>query len=230
MSNVLHTTHGNATILEVLPNEILCQIFEYLPVMWRIVCRSVCQRWRHLLLTMPIKRFWFHFAVEAAGGGHLEVLKWARNQGCPWNARTCANAAEKGHLEVLQWARSQGCPWDELTCAWAALKGHLEVLQWARSRGCAWDEDTCAFAAHGGHLEVLQWARSQGYPWNERTCAYAARGGHLDMLKWARSQEARAVPGMSGHVRMLPVDVCLCCSREPFGSAAVGAKPRLSLE
>ncbi len=29
------------SILEVLPNEILCQIFEHLTVMWRTVCCSV---------------------------------------------------------------------------------------------------------------------------------------------------------------------------------------------
>ena len=33
---------------------------------------------------------------------------------------TCALAAIYRHLEVLQWARAQGCPWDEETCAWAA--------------------------------------------------------------------------------------------------------------
>ena len=49
----------------------------------------------------------------AARGGHLEVLKWARANGCPWDGRTCAFAAEGGHLEVLKWARANGCPWDE---------------------------------------------------------------------------------------------------------------------
>ena len=46
-------------------------------------------------------------------GGHLEVLKWARANGCPWDEGTCAYAAEGGHLEVLKWARENGCPWDE---------------------------------------------------------------------------------------------------------------------
>ena len=41
-----------------------------------------------------------------------------------------------GHLEVLKWARAHGCPWDESTCAKAAMNGHLEVLQWARAHGC----------------------------------------------------------------------------------------------
>jgi len=51
--------------------------------------------------------------MEAAKGGHLEVLKWARENGCPWDEWTCAYAAEGGHLEVLKWARENGCPWDE---------------------------------------------------------------------------------------------------------------------
>jgi hypothetical protein len=45
-------------------------------------------------------------------GGHLEVLKWARANGCPWNERR-ARSGEGGHLEVLKWARENDCPWDE---------------------------------------------------------------------------------------------------------------------
>ena len=59
-------------------------------------------------------------AADAANGGHLEVLKWARENGCPWDERTCRGAAECGHLEVLKWARDNGCPWDENTCESAA--------------------------------------------------------------------------------------------------------------
>jgi len=58
---------------------------------------------------------------------HLEVLKWAREHGCPWDATTCKHAANGGHLEMLQWARERDCPWDAQTCSWAAIGGHLEV-------------------------------------------------------------------------------------------------------
>jgi hypothetical protein len=75
-----------------------------------------------------------------------------------WNEWTCVYAAQNGHLDVLQWARQNGCPWDEETCAFAAQNGHLDVLQWARQNGCPWSVSTCAFAAENGHLHVLQWA------------------------------------------------------------------------
>ena len=75
----------------------------------------------------------------AAGSGRLEVLKWARSQGCLWNMWACVFAAGNGHLEVLQWLRSQGCPWDSRVCSFAARYGHLEVLRWAIENGCPWD-------------------------------------------------------------------------------------------
>merc|ERR1711934_1185224 len=72
----------------------------------------------------------------AAGEGHLDVLKWLRSEGCPWNVGACNSAAGEGHLECLKWLRSEGCPWDARACAGAALDGHLDVLQWAIDNGC----------------------------------------------------------------------------------------------
>jgi hypothetical protein len=43
-------------------------------------------------------------------GGHLHVLQWARDHGCPWDEWTCAHAAYGGHLHILQWALENGCP------------------------------------------------------------------------------------------------------------------------
>ena len=83
--------------------------------------------------------------------------------GSAWNAWTCANAARGGHLDVLRWARENGCAWNANTCAFAAEGGHLEVLRWARENGCEWDARTATYAARGGHLDVLRWARENGY-------------------------------------------------------------------
>ena len=47
------------------------------------------------------------------------MLKWARENGCPWDGWTCAHAARGGHLGVLMWARENGAPWDEKICACA---------------------------------------------------------------------------------------------------------------
>jgi len=63
-----------------------------------------------------------HVRVGMAKGGHLEVLKWARESGCPWYEETCVHAAAHGHLEVLKWARENDCPWDANTCAYTARR------------------------------------------------------------------------------------------------------------
>ncbi len=115
----------------------------------------------------------WNICETAAIHGQLEVLQWARSQGCLWDSNTCAQTARKGHLEVLQWARSNGCSWNAWTCFWAALEGHLEVLKWARSQGCPWDSDVCFQAAKNGHLEVLQWAVENGCPWHHQSVVIA---------------------------------------------------------
>ena len=65
--------------------------------------------------------------MAVAYRGHLEVLKWLRSEGCPWNWWTCWAAAKGGHLEVLKWLRSEGCPWDEDKCE-AAVKKLIKAI------------------------------------------------------------------------------------------------------
>jgi hypothetical protein len=40
------------------------------------------------------------------------MLKWARENECPWDAETCSSAARAGHLDILKWARENECPCD----------------------------------------------------------------------------------------------------------------------
>jgi len=122
---------------------------------------------------------------ESAKHGSLEVLKWVRVNGCPWDSQTCSNAARNGHLEILQWLRTNGCPWDRWTCAYAAWNGHLEILQWARANGCPWDKRTCSHAAQNGHLKILQWARTNGCPWNYQECIMVSNN-HPQVQEWIR--------------------------------------------
>jgi hypothetical protein len=68
------------------------------------------------------------------------VLKWARENDCPWNEATCMKAAEAGHLEVLKWARENGCPWDAETLVSAVTNEHYDVLRWALANDCPCDD------------------------------------------------------------------------------------------
>ena len=73
----------------------------------------------------------------------------------------CLHAANAGHLAVLRWAREHGCPWDSITCIYAAMTGRLEVLQWVRDNdatGEVWYENIVRQHAFGPKKhEVLTW-------------------------------------------------------------------------
>lgn len=123
---------------------------------------------------------------SAAIGGDLEVLKYLRAKGCPWDSRCCVHAAMHGNLEALKWLRREGCPWDMYVCNAAALGGDLATLEWLRARGRPWDEMTCAAAAGAGHLEALKRLKEWGCPWDEWTCSEALLKGHYHVWDWAK--------------------------------------------
>ena len=96
--------------------------------------------------------------------GSVQLIAWAKDNGCSWNWAVCAHAADGGHLEVLKWARAHGRQWTKsaLTCASAASgEGTWSLSTWS----CPWDRMTCVNAAQGGHLETLAWARALGCAW-----------------------------------------------------------------
>ena len=133
-------------------------------------------------------------------------MKWARQNGCPWDKTTCSRASWEGHLDVLKWARENRCPWDWATCRWAAGGGHLDVLKWARENGCPWDKTTCSGAALNGHLHVLKWARQNGCPWDEETCGWVALGGHLATDVGAEQLQAGLITGLEILLHEFAVD------------------------
>ena len=116
------------------------------------------------------------------GYGSLECLKIAHRFDCPWNWRTCANAAEYGHLECLNYAHENGCKWDSM----AAFNGHLRCLEYAHENGCEWDEKTYVLAAKNGHLKCLRYAHKNNCPWDEEIYSVVAHNGHLEYVRSVR--------------------------------------------
>ncbi|AVK76339.1 Ankyrin repeat protein [Pandoravirus kuranda] len=81
--------------------------------------------------------------------------------------------AAHGGLDVLQWARANGCPWDEAAPALAAMRGHFDTIKWLHANGCPWDANTCAEAVLAGHSDILVWLRDNGCPRDMRTWRWA---------------------------------------------------------
>ena len=68
--------------------------------------------------------------AATAGVGDLEALKaLCRAENFPWDEMTCDLAARGGHLEVLKWAHENDCPWGVYTCSHAAGENHQRLCQ-----------------------------------------------------------------------------------------------------
>ena len=132
--------------LEKLPIELKLRVLKVLagPARVLAVLRRVSRGMRDAVDAMIEDR---RDTSLAAKFGRLSVLKNLLQRGHLNKAVVCKNAAEGGHLETLQWARETGFPWDEETCENAAKGGHLEMLKWARANACPWNKDTCTYAA-----------------------------------------------------------------------------------
>jgi len=139
-----------------------------------------------------------HFAVHL---NHIDILRYALEHGCPYDATICNSAALKQfnsnhdcndnihnlnvtNLEILKCLHQHGCPIDTFTCALAADSGKVDMVIYLHENGCAWDEWTCHNAAKNGHLSVLMYAYENGCPGNEWTCMTAAEYGQVHILKY----------------------------------------------
>ncbi len=79
--------------------------------------------------------------MPAASSGHLHVIRYLHENGCPWNGNSIIDASHGGHLHILRYLHENGCPWSPVATRVAAQYGHLECLQYLHENGCPWDEE-----------------------------------------------------------------------------------------
>lgn len=66
---------------------------------------------------------------HAARGGSLEMLQHVRSKSYPWNEDVCNCAAGFGYFSMLKWALENGCPFNGLTCAYAVASDSPNILE-----------------------------------------------------------------------------------------------------
>ncbi len=145
----------------------------------------------------------------AAEGGHLDILRWASDNGCDWGIQVFVFAARKGRLAVLKWAleRAKGKVWvllfldNEELCLFAAAGGHLETLKLLVANKYPWGLKTWGMAIMGGDLGVIRWMNENGCVFQESTCTIAARAGKLEVLL----PEGYVACAVSGRGRMVTI-------------------------
>ena len=78
---------------------------------------------------------------------NLNNVKWIHqcNEGFEWKSDHFDVAIEYGELEIMKWMKASGCPWDSYTFQFAAITcdgNNFEILEWLRINNCPWDHET----------------------------------------------------------------------------------------
>jgi len=123
----------------------------------------------------------------AALQGNLEMVKYCVAIECPIDEWACACAASGGHLEVLKYLREEvKAPWDSGTAPLAARNGHLHILEYLVERKYdQYSEDTCAYAAMNGHLDCLKYLHETAKaPWDSRAVREAHENDHPECVQY----------------------------------------------
>jgi len=124
---------------------------------------------------------------RAAEQDNMEMVKYCVANECPIDAWACAQAAGNGHLEVLKYLREEAkAPWDWRTASWAAGGGHLHILEYLVDRKYdEYDEEACEFAADGGHLDCLKYLHETAKaPWDEEAIRSAHENNHPECVQY----------------------------------------------
>jgi hypothetical protein len=100
-------------------------------------------------------------------------------------------ASENGHVDILQWILDGGCPWDRSILIRAAKNNHLNVFDWSRDKGHLWEEDACVEAVDHCNLEILKWAEINRKKFDMKRCLERARSKRNSMLlPWVKSSKS----------------------------------------
>jgi hypothetical protein len=155
---------------------------------------------RYLVLEKKLCEWDWRTTQKASEFGHLELLEWLLERGCPINDFASIAAAQNGRVNILEFLERKEIVkperWSPRALARACRNLHLDAIDFLLQRGCQWDDD-CLFeevlvgaALTKGRLDALEWILEKEVCettdfWPQH-CEYAARLGHLDCLRWLR--------------------------------------------
>jgi hypothetical protein len=119
--------------LPPLPSETWALVLSFLHAYEEFPAALVCKDWYESLVHKRMLRgedkwrTWIGAAVVS-----VPMLQWARGEGLEWGAMTVSTAAEGGHGEVVRWAVENGCPWEPLQISlhWMSPSTAASIEAW----------------------------------------------------------------------------------------------------
>jgi hypothetical protein len=227
------------TSMDSLPRELLCEILARVGPLFH--AKFVCHAWNSILsdptiVGLPSTLTSAAYMALLVDYNAVDVIRWARANGCPWDSAASESAARRGNLGILQWLVAEGCPYGDMTRAWATVRGHNDVCQWLDDRRCPDRPDVqWTHAIAGGHNEIIDWLLASGHPWPEDACKQAATHGQLDALKRARGDGCPwgagvcAVAARFGRAHVIEWAIANGCPYDHWTSRCAGIRGDLVL-
>ena len=141
------------------------------------------------------------YCSVAIQGKHLDLLRYLRSVGCPWDEDTFRRALQCEYMPVLEYILTE-YPFDARNLKHAVQSASLELLRWLRQKyppfdmdrketlyASWWDATLFETAVSCRALPILQWLRCEcECPWNEKVCIIACQNGIIDTLEWLLEQ------------------------------------------
>ena len=87
----------------------------------------------------------------------MRIVKMLIMKKFGWGEKTCDIISIVGECDLLKYAHENGCPWNNDICFNASRLGHLECLKYAHENGILWSSNISYVASHEGHLECLKY-------------------------------------------------------------------------
>ncbi|KAL6057760.1 Guanine nucleotide-binding protein alpha-2 subunit [Balamuthia mandrillaris] len=116
--------HPSGSKAPTLPDELVCCIFQHLPLEYLAVAGRTCKQWYSC--TNGTNKLSQRAIVSS-----VPLLQWGHYNGCPLTPSLCELAAERNCITVLRWLRTKGCIWSrDAVLAAAANNHHWEVVEW----------------------------------------------------------------------------------------------------
>ncbi len=118
--------------------------------------------------------------------GHIDCLRYAHENGCPWNENTCLNAALHGHLDLYTFMHMRMVVLGikirvdmQLNMdVWIVYAMLMRMVVLGMNSYVNMQLDMDIWIVYAMHMRMV-------VPWNETTCQYAAQHGRLDCLRYA---------------------------------------------
>ncbi|GFH53407.1 hypothetical protein CTEN210_09883 [Chaetoceros tenuissimus] len=143
----------------------------------------------------PSRLFLFAFSEGKSEAKSLEIFKWLRQKSIDWNEEASYEASKFRHVSTLKWALENGCPWNELILETAIEIYNLPVLEYCVKFQLHRFQNIYVRAIEFMHynkkstrekIRMLQLIHDNGIPWNKKVSSCAEELDEKGILRWLR--------------------------------------------